>query len=294
MKLSKKEKKWWLTSPAIITGLILFFPVGIYQTFKSDWSNRNKGIAIGLGLLFGLLVLGNEQESNLVAIESTSNVEKENVVSVKPVNNKQEDIKEPVQTVTNDTKFLEVYDWVDLKNILPPQREDVKEVNLFEDVDSNTYATLNTEDNTLTLQSTIWKGVRQGSRELSYYYNTYSDIVIDLDTMNASFTKGTSKSGRNYFTECGCKVKANTTEKPGFTIYSIYADDSTLLAYITVGEPRSHSRYPEQLMTVERVNIGGSQDSRSLFIREFEYLLFPNEVALNPKGYLYKMRRLQS
>ena len=66
MNLDKDKKKWWLTTPAIIIGLILFFPIGIYQTFKSDWSRKNKTIAIGITLLMALIGLGTEDTPTTV------------------------------------------------------------------------------------------------------------------------------------------------------------------------------------------------------------------------------------
>lgn len=77
MNLKKKEEtKWWLTTPAIITGLILFFPVGLYQTWNSDWSKKNKiiatGIIIGLFLLRG--AIPEEQVSYQQSSSTNSNV----------------------------------------------------------------------------------------------------------------------------------------------------------------------------------------------------------------------------
>lgn len=79
MNLNKdKKEKWWLTTPAIIGGLILVFPLGVYQTFKSNWSTKNKTIAIGIAfILFSFNYCSQIKEEEQIAIQKAEEQKQE-------------------------------------------------------------------------------------------------------------------------------------------------------------------------------------------------------------------------
>lgn len=69
------QKKWHETNVAIILALMVFFPIGLYLLWKSDWDKRLKwGISIVLGLLVASQMFSVEEEKNKELKKTTTNV----------------------------------------------------------------------------------------------------------------------------------------------------------------------------------------------------------------------------
>lgn len=69
------QKKWYETNVAIILALMVFFPIGLYLLWKSDWDKRLKwGISIVLGLLVASQMFSVEEEKNKELKKTSTNV----------------------------------------------------------------------------------------------------------------------------------------------------------------------------------------------------------------------------